>query len=408
LKLLLEDDSNFKDWVSEAKRLPVVSVPDTPVADVEIRLLEPTPVPSRVGSLGASLVGAGSLFPSPAPVAAPIDEEEVIDDLPESLASPQITSKRRGKFFVHSSPSKGSGSESSHPSPHPSPNIEQRDHSPTGIVRDSSDSNISGSKLKKTRIADVVNNDRPKRNVSLSTMRGRFAAEKRRAAEAIAAKEEDSGWEDDDEGEREDGEEEEAAVVDDEGWSDESDQEPEPPVETQRRSSRSRSGRSASNLDLTTLLTRVSSRRSSKPAPPPPAPTPLKKMSKKERQAAAAERARIEAELEAQRKREMFAKQQIFGRTTNGSGLSGLFKSGGSMIDLVRLASLAFTDTADTSGVCPRTSSPVAHPWPSNLTSALWPQLAAQQIRRRCTRPNWCQRDIPASCRDGQICALWQ
>ena len=291
LKLLLENDE-FKDWINDAKRnLPVISipdivpyivpdiVPDTPHPNLEIRLVEPTPVPSRVGSLGASLAGSGLTVKQQEPPPTP----------PDKARSP----RKRGKFFVHSSPSKGSGSESSHPSP---------------TARKSSDSS-SG---KRSRIKNIIESDRaPRRNVSLSTMRGRYSAEKRKAAEAIAANEEDSGWEDE--------------VEDNGDWSDE-------PTSPEKPKSRS-----TSSLNLTALLTRSTSRKTPpKPTPPPPAPTPLRKMSKKERLAAAAERARIEAELEAQTKREMFAKQQIFGKPVEGQGLlSGMFKRGTSMVDLV-------------------------------------------------------------------------
>jgi hypothetical protein len=129
-----------------------------------------------------------------------------------------------------------------------------------------------------------------KRHVSLSTMKGKYHAEKRKAAAALEAKEareEDGGWEDDEE--------------DLDEWSnDEAD-----------RSS----------------LTAASPKEI-----PPPAPTPLVRMSKKQREAAKAERAQIEAELEAQRKREMFAKQQIFGQPRG--LLSQALQRGGSLVDL--------------------------------------------------------------------------
>jgi hypothetical protein len=62
-------------------------------------------------------------------------------------------------------------------------------------------------------------------------------------------------------------------------------------------------------------------------------------MSRKQRLAAQEERRKIEAELEAQKKREMFAKQHIFGaKPAQSEGLlSGIFKKGGSMVDLVSL-----------------------------------------------------------------------
>ncbi|ORX39925.1 hypothetical protein BD324DRAFT_615552 [Kockovaella imperatae] len=93
LNLLLEKDS-FKDWVSEAKRnnVPTLSLPDTPVANVEIRLVEPTPVPSRVGSLGGSLA-TGTLLGA------------------RSNWQDDRDSKPRGKFFLPSSPTKDSSEE---------------------------------------------------------------------------------------------------------------------------------------------------------------------------------------------------------------------------------------------------------------------------------------------------------
>ncbi len=151
------------------------------------------------------------------------------------------------------------------------------------------------------------------------------------------AEEEEGGWED--EGEEEEEEDEEA-------WDDE----PESPAKAKKRPSNlrrvsTRSERSTSNLDLAQLTRQMSRRTSSdgkegrrKEPPPPPAPTPLKRMSKKEKMAAAAERAKIEAELEAQEKRKMFAKREIFGENNrqNSEGLlTNLFKRGGSMVDLV-------------------------------------------------------------------------
>jgi hypothetical protein len=120
-------------------------------------------------------------------------------------------------------------------------------------------------------------------------MKGKFMAEKRRAAAAMEAKEareEDGGWEDEDE--------------DLDEWSDD-------------------------GSDIASMT-------GSPEQIPPPAPTPLVRMSKKQREAAAAERARIEAELEAQRKREMFAKQAIFGQPQG--LLSQALQRGGSLVDL--------------------------------------------------------------------------
>ena len=336
LKLLLEDDSNFKDWVEEAKKhvpIPTISVPDTPVANVEIRLVEPTPVPSRVGSLGASMVTSGLLNSAVVPPRLnEEDEEEYITE--EPLAIPSRSPRKRSKFFLHSSPTKGSGSDTSQPSlplaspqtnpsmSHPHPPIPQRK------AHRKSSASSHGDRPKKTRIKELADQP-PKRNVSLSTMRGKFQAEKRRIAETLAAKEEDSGWEDED-AECEDtevsGDEDAAEALDDEGeWSDED-------------ASAVPATAKKSSSDLTHLFAKSTRKSHTKPSPPPPAPTPLKQMTKEERIAAKAEKARLEAEHEAQRKREMFAKQQIFGKSSGlATGLlTGLFKTGGSMVDLVR------------------------------------------------------------------------
>jgi hypothetical protein len=173
-------------------------------------------------------------------------------------------------------------------------------------------------------------------------MRGRFTAEKRRAAEvlerkaeeeqaramaeaeaAAAAEAEGSGWEDDEEEEEEEGD-----------WSDDDDDEEgalqagDTNDEGHETGSETAYGRRRSRHRWPEL----------RDPPPPPAPTPLKQMSLTQRQAAKAERDRIEAELEAQQKREMFAKQQIFGtqKPVNSEGLlSGIFKRGASMVNLV-------------------------------------------------------------------------
>jgi hypothetical protein len=384
---LTTPQATFKDWVTDAKRnlpIPTLSVPDTPVADVEIRLVEPTPVPSRVGSLGGSLA-TGGLFGSavvPPRLNEEEEEEELMEDVEDgegvvikpitTTAQPRMASHNRpprsprtkGKFFVHSSPSKGSVSDSSHPSPVvPPERVLQTSSMPRPDTTDSGDS--SGGILIRSKVdkgkgkaegeerEDNPIAKKPERHVSLSTMKGKYTAEKRKAAEALKAKEEDSGWED----EEEDGGEEEDEVEEEGDWSDEPDsqekpkralivKQPHPQIHPEhpqaRHRSDSRDRRSSSTLDISALLTRQKSRTGNTPpreTPPPPAPTPLRKMSKKERLAAAAERAKIEAELDAQRKREMFAKQEIFGKKpVRGQGLlTGMFKTGGSMIDLVRL-----------------------------------------------------------------------
>jgi hypothetical protein len=167
---LVYDDTDIKDWVGDAKKIlptPLLSLPYT--APVEIHLVEPTPVPSRVGSLGGT----------PRPI-------------PED--------RKKNKFFIQSSPNKSGSDTSERP-------------------KSSSDSKKS------------------KRTVSVSNIKGKFAAEKRKAAAALVRPESD--WEDED-----------------------------------------------------------------------------------------------EPEEEAQREREMFAKQQIFGSKPSEGLLTGMFKRGGSMVDL--------------------------------------------------------------------------
>lgn len=417
--MLLEED-NFKDWVSDAKRnlpVPTISVPDTPVANVEIRLVEPTPVPSRVGSLGGSIGAVGLLSSvasrSPARLREEPEAEETVGDeegeadegddgshglmirtsrAPSATPAGRSPRKRGGKFFVHSSPSKGSASDSSAVSPTnltqptvPSVPDDSPKASTSAIAQPQRKSSGSSTGLQiarspkkgKSRSRHSLSPEKPKaleglpaqappqppqrRHVSLSTMRGKFAAEKRKAAEAIAAKAaeaqeaaaaaqeddaaaEESGWEDEDEEAEEDwSDDDEEDAVEDEA----EEARPGPSTTARRRSSRpslphrnssdrAKSGRSSDNIDLSDLLQRPLGARKSRAIPPPPAPTPLNRMSKKERAAAAAERAKIEAELEAQRQREMFAKQQIFGTRAPGGGLlSGLLKSTGSMVNLV-------------------------------------------------------------------------
>jgi hypothetical protein len=344
---LVSNDDGFKDWIAEAKedlelhprstpnpQRPTIHVPSSPPSHLEIRLVEPTPVPSRVGSLG------GSMNPTPngylnstmtqaarAPALDEVEEQDVSSG--DTSTSPQKKKsvnkgkgkatghsngnghgnghgggkgkatdgggKGKGKFFVQSSPSRASVSDSSaltsvsplnvntqqSPANQP-PAVTPAPLSPLSpqppqppAMRRSSGSSTGASKKK--------------RHVSLSTMKGKYHAEKRKAAAALEAKEareEDGGWEDDEE--------------DLDEWSDDE---------------ADKSITSASPKEI-----------------PPPAPTPLVRMSKKQREAAKAERAQIEAELEAQRKREMFAKQQIFGQPRG--LLSQALQRGGSLVDL--------------------------------------------------------------------------
>lgn len=386
LQLLVEkSEGSFKDWVEDAKRalpqtrVPTLSVPEAPIANgVEIRLVEPTPVPSRVGSLGGSI--NTSIFPSRE--IPPMLKEEVEAEEDENSSS-KITEKRRrvaispmttnrgsassprrkGKFFVQSSPSKGSASDSSLPSP--VTNAALNPPRRTTHKRQSSCDSSSASTSHRRDSTHVSH----RRHVSLTTMRGKFQAEKRKVAENMAKKqeenleEEESGWEDEDQVE----ENEENEAQDDENWSDEEegeeiaeDEAEEKPLPVpsprdgrdrknkdpnrRRSSSRPRPGRgSISQPNVGAALSRGASWNGDRtrdnltmirPTPPPPAPTPLQKMSKKERQAAAAERAKIEARLEAQRKREMFAKQQIFGTRPSSGLLASALQRGASMVNL--------------------------------------------------------------------------
>ncbi|OWT41276.1 hypothetical protein C362_00742 [Cryptococcus neoformans Bt1] len=386
LQLLVEKgEGSFKDWVEDAKkalpqtRVPTISVPETPVANgVEIRLLEPTPVPSRVGSFGGST--NASIFPSreiPPMLEEEVEAEEDENSLSKTnvkgrvAISPMTTNRdnacsprRKGRFFVQSSPSKGSASDSPLPSPVTSAALNPP--SRTTPKRRSSGDSSSASNSHRRDSTHVSH----KRHVSLTTMRGKFHAEKRKVAENMAKKqeedveEEESGWEDEDLVEEDDENEPE----DDENWSDEEEGEeiaedepeeeeplpvPSPPDERDRKhrdpnrrrsSSRPRPGRgSVSQPNIGAALSRRVSWHGdrsrehftmTRPIPPPPAPTPLQKMSKKERQAAAAERAKIEARLEAQRKREMFAKQQIFGTRPSSGLLASALQRGASMVNL--------------------------------------------------------------------------
>nr|XP_019013663.1 uncharacterized protein I206_01734 [Kwoniella pini CBS 10737]OCF52444.1 hypothetical protein I206_01734 [Kwoniella pini CBS 10737] len=442
LRLLLEkDENNFKDWVEDAKRslppippsnnksypldspeyqMPTISVPDTPIADVEIRLVEPTPVPSRVGSLGVSMNTSDmkeEIDPIPEEersqstddnqpqlknhvriISTPIGTPSRRASYSKSSASPK---KKSSKFFVQSSPSRGSGSDSSHPSPSdpiqtsaaaaaagPSTKANNPSLPPAQKhTRRRSSGDCSGLSGKVNPHQGLghghAHAQHQKRHVSLSTMRGKYQAEKRRMAEQHSAlanetqnkDNEESGWED---------EEEDLGEDEDDDWSDEddspkarktdnsekphevfsdhTDKEKEPPhehgakqtkssLQRRRSSSRPRMARTTSDdrkpsgagVDLLSLLTRKSShsenahQRKDKDAPPPPAPTPLTKMSKKERQRAAAERQKIEEQLEAQRQREMFAKQQIFGsrHSQHNQGLlASALQRGASMVNL--------------------------------------------------------------------------
>ncbi|KAL1406881.1 hypothetical protein Q8F55_006290 [Vanrija albida] len=351
LKLLIEENS-FKDWVEAAKRnpppaepkatstprssslngtpapRPSLALPDTPIADVEIRLVEPTPVPSRVGSLG----GTGSQINSIVKPSVASFLPEGIHEEPEAEARNSATTstpmpprrKQQNRFFIQTSPGKVSGSDSSLPSSAPQaaePEPAPPPPAPTGISV-SSHGRSSGDSSSAIVIRPPARKER--RHVTMANMRGRFAGEKARAAEAIAARNkkdssDDEEWEDEDgsDVDEEDVDEEQVDGDDDGEWEDDDPSTAEPSPAPTHLKHKSR----ASRVTL--------------PPPPPPAPTPPK--TKRER---AAEKARIEAEKDAQRKREMFAKQQIFGapKAAQGEGLlTRTFRSGKSMIDLTQI-----------------------------------------------------------------------
>ncbi|KAL7424038.1 hypothetical protein Q5752_001623 [Cryptotrichosporon argae] len=398
LKLLVEENE-FRDWVEDAKRRlppmsaspatshslappetpiaapPVLSVPDTPVADVEIRLVEPTPVPSRVGSLGGSSGASGLLARAGAQPKLPEEDEEQLHDAPSFEVSSSSSAhgtpasrlrsprKRLNRFFIQSSGTKHSGSESSQPSPvsilaavldlpmatpESGPSrpavqaVSPRKADPTDASPDRRSSAGSSSAVM-MRKKDADGQPAKQRHVSIATMRGRFAGEKARAAEAINKRNGDSKSKDkeiDGEGQGSSDWEDDEDEDEDEGWEDEDF--PEKSKGSALRRTSSRSARSAnSGLDLTRQISSASGGPSLKKvslneknkAPQPP---PAKPMSKKER---TAEKARLDAERDAQRKREMFAKQQIFGNQVKQSSeglLSNIFRSGKSMVDLTQ------------------------------------------------------------------------
>ena len=79
-------------------------------------------------------------------------------------------------------------------------------------------------------------------------------------------------------------------------------------------------------------------------------------------------KAKAKEQDEAQKKREMFAKQQIFGKGPSPGLLSGMLRTGGSMVDLVGHPT---TDTADRSRPKRLAQTPVMRPSPThgNLVS---------------------------------------
>lgn len=359
LKLLVEDDSSFKDWVGTAKnqqqqsshslshshstsdshtptdpqqtphphQLGLTLPPETPISgsfqsqhsphaagaltpvpDLEIRLVEPTPVPSRVGSLGGVASDRTTATRAATqPQVAGVEEEEAARAA-DGQKQPRTRKAKGGAFFIQSSPGKASESDSpkSQPSPVVAPVTSKT--APPGGPAPSRPTPPSGESESSNAIVMNKKKD-PRRAISMATMHGRFQGEKRRAAQAIAARnaEDDSttAAEDDNDDEWEDDDDED----DDDGWEDETPSDPKP-VQAQpmvRQTSR--------GLQL-------------------PIQLPVSAATKKQRQA---EKARLEAEREAQRQREMFAKQQIFGHPQGGEGLlTRQFKTGKSMVDLTK------------------------------------------------------------------------
>lgn len=374
LKLLVEDDSSFKDWVGDAKRqerrfsdslsrpqshsttdsdapavedatrrastqLGAALPPHTPIAgsfqsqhssnntagaitpvpDLEIRLVEPTPVPSRVGSLGgvASERTPATRAAATQPQVAGVEEEEAAARAAEGQKQTQRGRKAKGGgFFIQSSPGKASESES--PKSQPSPVVGPT----TTVAKPPSSSTSKGAAAAAAQLggpsrptppsgesessAVVMNRKKsPRRAVSMATMHGRFQGEKRRAAQAIAARNADddstTAAEDDNDDEWEDDDDED----DDDGWEDETPSDPKPVAQPMVR-------QTSRGLHLPQLSA----------------------AQKKQR---AAEKARQEAEREAQRQREMFAKQQIFGQPQSSEGLlTRQFRTGKSMVDLTK------------------------------------------------------------------------
>lgn len=336
LKLLVEENS-FKDWIEDAREhavatdessrpAPQLALPGTPTPNLEIRLVEPTPVPSRVGSLGGS-VGGSTAFTKPVSQ-LPVREEEIEEEATVGGAeSPEVQRIRKraakGGFFIHQSPGKVSGvsdgsSEASAPqAPAPAPAsvtvepeqvalAEQPQAEANGGLTDSSQWRSSA----ESSSAVVMKKKEPRRHVSMANMRGRFQAEKRLAIQAIAARkkleqrdaepddaDDDSDWEDDDDETAAGSTRATEAEDNDDDWEDE-----------------------------------VSS------AAPSAAPSPRNgKLNKKERAAAAA--ARLELEKDALRKRTMFAKKQIDAPAAKAPAeglLSRVFRTGKSMIDLTQ------------------------------------------------------------------------
>lgn len=344
---MLVEENTFKDWIEDARQhaaadeeavsktphvAPHLSLPDTPTPNVEIRLVEPTPVPSRVGSLGNGSLNGGNLLSKSAMASSrpePPVCEEAEEEATTSKAAPQETdsipvqSRRRGnRFFLYGGDKASAGSDTSQvsqasqvsPNTTPAPPAEE----PTASSPTTSSNWRSSGSGDSSSV--VVIKKKERRHVSLATMSGRFQREKRIAAQAIAAKTAEEGKDDDDD-EWED---------DDEEGSDE-----DTLNEEEGDSPNEQGSNGDGNDDDDGDWEDESPEQSVKPAPPPP-PPPVK--SKKER---AAERARVEAEKaeqEQQRKRAMFAKMQIDAvKPPSSEGLlTRTFRSGKSLVDLTQ------------------------------------------------------------------------
>jgi hypothetical protein len=345
---LLVEENSFKDWIEDAREhavdnhesplpAPQLALPGTPTPNLEIRLVEPTPVPSRVGSLGGS-VGGSTAFTRPV-AQPPVREEEIEEEATATVAdSPEIQRIRkraaRGGFFIHQSPGKVSGasdgsSEASAPQAPtaapvtaepepvtPAPAEQPQAPEPNGANGGPTDSSQWRSSAESSS-AVVMKKKEPRRHVSMATMRGRFQAEKRIAVQAIAA--------------RKKLEQQQAEPDEEEGDDDDSDWEDDD-GETAAGSTRAGSTRATEAEDNEDdWEDEVSS------AAPSAAPSPRNgKMSKKERAAAAA---RLELEKDALRKRAMFAKKQIdppAAKAPTEGLLSRVFRTGKSMVDLTQ------------------------------------------------------------------------
>lgn len=346
LKLLVEENS-FKDWIEDARQhvtipesparpTPRLALPGTPTPNLEIRLVEPTPVPSRVGSLGVSVGGTGSTAVAKSASQPPVREEEIEEESGALAAEcPEVLPRRKraakGGFFIHQSPGKTSGvsdGSSETPSAKPPPaSAELEPAAPTGQPQpeqpNGGPADASQWRSSAESSSAVVMKKKERRHVSMATMRGRFQAEKRIATQAIAAR--NKQQEEDEE------EDEEEADGDDDDWEDD---EEEDDTGVDESSNKPTSGGDGDDNE-DDWEDEMSS------AAPSGAPSPRNgKNNKKERSAAAA---RLELEKEALRKRTMFAKMQIDAPAAKGPTeglLSRAIRTGKSMVDLTQAGAM--------------------------------------------------------------------